>query len=496
MLRGNQSTLYGSEAMAGVISITTKGGKGSGKILTGETGVEWGSRGTGKTFVNARGETGGVYYSGGASGLTTQGFDISRDGANEQDGNKTGAVNLRVGSDLISDVGILDRLNVELSGRYLKASTEFDGWGSGASVNNDSNHRKIEKSGKVAANVDLFDGVLANSFSAAQSQTRRDLFDADPMYGGKSFYDGEITKYEYQGTLKPLDHNTVVFGADHRRDHMVTSAIDPKSVSSDSVFGNYILGLLDDKLTLSAGVRHDDNETFGGHTTWRTTASYRIPETGTRVHASYGTGFRAPNLSELYESLWGTGNPDLKPEESSGYDIGFEQSVLDDRLTFGSTFFNNRLKNAIVGDPVTWRNENIASARAFGFENNATAELTDEISLSVNHTYTQSRDNSSGRVLPNQPRHTGNARLGYAPGEVPGLNTWVATRTATWSYDSSSTPSYLGGYLVWDFGGSYAVNDWATVYARLENLADKTYETKGGYAAGGRAGFVGMRAKF
>lgn len=79
---------------------------------------------------------------------------------------------------------------------------------------------------------------------------------------------------------------------------------------------------------------------------------------------------------------------------------------------------------------------------------------------------------------------------------MPGLNTWVATRTATWSYDSSSTPSYLGGYLVWDFGGSYAVNDWATVYARLENLADKTYETKGGYAAGGRAGFVGMRAKF
>ncbi len=493
VLRGNQSTLYGSEAMGGVISITTKSGKGEGKIVTGETGVEWGSRGTGKAFVNARGETGRVYYSGGVSGFTTQGFDISKSGPNEADGNKTGTANLRVGSDLITDVGPLDRLNLEVSGRYLKASPEYDGWGSNAAVDDDSHGRTIEQSGKLATTIDLFDGVLSNSLSAAQSKTRRDYDDA--TYG-KTFYNGEITKYEYQGTLKPIDHNTLVFGADHRRDHMVSNAISPKSVTNDGAFANYILGLLDDDLTLSAGVRHDDNETFGGHTTWRTTASYRIPDAGTRLHASYGTGFRAPSLYELYETAWGTGNPDLKPEKSKGYDVGFEQSILDDRVTFGSTFFNNRLKNAILANSSTgWQNENIASARTYGFENSFTAEITSELSLTVNHTYTQARDNDTGRVLPNQPHHTGNARLDYTPGEVSGLDTWVATRTATWSYDNG-TSSYLGGYLVWDLGASYAINDWATVYGRLENIADKTYETKGGYAEGGRAGFVGVRAKF
>lgn len=493
VLRGSQSTLYGSEAMGGVISITTKGGKGSGKVVTGETGIEWGSRGTAKGFVNARGESGGVYYSGGLSGLTTQGFDISRDGPNEADGNKTGAANLRLGSDLVTDVGILDRLNVEASGRYLKAKPEFDAWGTNAATDDSSTARTIEQSGKLTANVDLFDGLLANSISASQSKTRRDYYDAT---WGTTFYDGEITKYEYQGTLKPVEHNTLVFGADRRRDHMETNVQDSTAVTNDGIFGNYILGLLDDDLTLTAGVRHDDHESFGGNTTWRTTAAYLIPETGTRFHASYGTGFRAPSLFELYDTTWGSGNPDLKPEKSRGYDLGFEQSVLDDRVTFGSTFFNNRLKNAIVANASSsWRNENIASARVYGFENSVTAELTDELALTVNHTYTQARDNTSGRAMPNQPHHTGNARLSYDPKQVEGLDTWVATRTATWSYDNG-TSSYLGGYLVWDLGASYAVTDWASVYARLENLADKTYETKGGYAAGGRAGFVGMRAKF
>lgn len=497
VLRGSQSTLYGSSAMGGVISITTKSGKGEGKVLTGEGGVEWGSRATAKSFVNARGEAGNVYYSGGISGFTTQGWDISKDGPDEDDNSKNGSANLRVGADLIKDVGILDRFNVEVLGRYLKAKTELDGWGTSAAIDNDSTQHTIEKAGKINANVDLFDGILANSFSVAQSQTRRDLFDADPSFGGQYFYDGEITKYEYQGTLKPVEHNTLVFGADSQRDHMETNLVEAHSVTNDGVYGNYILGLLDDSLTLTAGIRHDDHETFGGHTTWRTSASYRIPETGTRLHAGYGTGFRAPSLYELYSPFsFGSpsGNPDLKPEESQGYDVGFEQSVLDDRLTFGSTFFNNRLKNAI-GYTYGTGYYNTASARAFGFENSATAELTSELSLTLNHTYTQARDNDTGQVLPNQPHHTGNARLDYTPSEVSGLDTWVATRTASWSYDSV-TSTYLGGYLVWDLGASYAINDWATVYGRLENIADKTYETKGGYAEGGRAGFVGVRAKF
>ena len=498
VLRGNQSTLYGSAAIGGVISITTKTGKGTGKILTGDAGLEWGSQGTAKSFVNARGESNGVYYSAGISGFTTQGFDISKSGPNEADNDKDGSASLKIGADVFKDVGILDRLNIEAAGRYLKAKSEFDGWDSGAAVDNDSHQRTIDESGRLTANVDLFDGVLANSFTAARSQIRRDIFDGDPAFGGQSFYDGEITKYDYKGTLKPVAHNTFVFGADHRREHADIGASYTtltESATNDGIYGNYILSLLDDDLTLTAGIRHDDHETFGGHTTWRTTAAYVIPDTGTRLHASYGTGFRAPGLFELFDTTYG--NPDLKPEESRGYDVGFEQSVLDDRLTFGSTFFNTRLKNAIVADPDdSYRDANISSARAFGFENTVSADLTDELNLTLNHTYLQSRNNVTGAAMPNQPHHAANARLTYAPSAVEGLGTWVAAHTATWSYDTSSTPNYLGGYVVWDLGASYAITDWASIYGRVQNITDKSYETKGGYAEAGRAGFIGFRAKF
>lgn len=496
VLRGNQSTLYGSSAVGGVISITTKSGKGSGKALTGEGGVEWGSQATGKTYVNGRGESGKVYYSGSVAGLTTQGFDISRAGADEDDGYKNLSGNLRVGADLMTDVGAIDRLNVEAIGRYLKAHNEIDDYDFVNAVTTDADleTRTIEQTGKLAVNLDLWNGLLANSLTTSQSRSRRDYYlDGHRDSSTYPTYDGETTKYEYQGTLKPVDDHTVVFGADRQREHarldgsggMTASAI------NDGAYGNYIFDVTDD-LTLTAGIRHDDHETFGGHTTWRSTASYRIPETGTRFHGSYGTAFRAPSLYQLYDGF--SGNADLKPEKSRGYDIGVEQSFLDDRVTVGTTFFTNRTKNAI-----DWQGSgyvNVDTARSFGFENTFEAEITREVGLTVNHTYLQARDNTTGAALAISPRHSGNARLTYAPDAVEGLDTWVQMRAATASYDPAGATTYLGGYALWDLGASYAINEWATVYGRLDNLTDKQYQTRNGYEQGGRAGFVGVRAKF
>lgn len=503
VLRGNQSTLYGSAAVGGVISITTKTGQGTGKAMTGSGGVEWGSYGTGKTDVNLRGESGGVYYGGSVAGLTTQGFDISRAGPDEDDGYKNLSANLKVGADLVKNVGVIDRLNVEGVGRYLKAHNSIDTYDFTTKLITDAEleTRTIEQSGRLAVNLDLFDGVLANTLSAAQTKTRRDYYDGGQrdmdVYGT---YDGEITKYEYQGTLKPIEDHTFVFGLDHQREHAtLDNTYGPltASATNDGAYGNYILDLTDD-LTLTAGIRHDDHETFGGKTTWRTTASYRIPETGTRFHGGYGTAFRAPSLYQLYapsDSFGNSnGNPNLKPEESRGYDIGFEQSVLNDRITFGSTFFNSRTQDAI--DYKNGGYVNIASARSFGFENSLAAEITDEIKLSVNYTYLQSRDNSTGQTLVMSPHHTGNARLTYSPSEVEGLDTWVATRAATGSYDPQGSKSYVGGYMLWDLGAAYAVTDWASVYGRVENIADKTYQLRNGYEQSGRAAYVGLRAKF
>lgn len=491
VLRGNQSTLYGSSAIGGVISITTKSGKGSGKAIGGDGGVEWGSYGTARGHVNARGESGGVYYSAGVSGLTTQGFDVSPIGTNntgESDGYKNRSINLRVGSDLVTDLGILDRLNVEALGSTIEGHTEYDG---SATADNDRDIRSVQRSGKVSATADLFKGLLGNTLSAAQSRTRRDYYTNDKR---NNYFDSEITKYEYTGTLKPLDHHTVVFGADHERQHMRTYSVSAKEITNDGYFANYQLGLLDDALTLTAGARQDDHSAFGDTTTHRATAAYRIAEWGTRLHASYGTGFRAPSLYQLYDPTYG--NPDLKAEESRGYDIGIEQSFLDDRLVIDTTFFNTRLNNAITYDSTASKYAQTASARVFGQETSATAQVTDEISVSAGHTWMQARDNTTGQVLATRPHHQGNVRVAYAPEEVRGLDTWAKARFATWSYDTYNSKPFVGGYTVFDLGATYAITDWASVYGRIENIADKDYHTKGWYAESGRAGYVGMRMKF
>jgi len=490
VLRGNQSTLYGSSAIGGVISITTKSGKGSGKVVTGETGTEWGSYGTARGFVNARGESGRVYYSGALSGLTTQGLDVSSTGTDthENDGYKTHAANLRVGSDLITDAGVLDRLNVEATGRYLKGNSEYDG---SATADSDRAIRTVQQSGKLSVTADMFDGVLSNTISAAQSLSRRDYY-ANGARG--NYFDSEITRYEYQGTLKPIEHHAFVFGADHERQHMQTNSVSPKDITNDGVFGNYQIGLLDDRLTLSAGVRQDDHEAFGNKTTYRGTAAYRIPEWGTRLHTSYGTGFNAPSLYQLYDPTYG--NATLKAEESRGYDIGVEQSFLGDRLVVDSTFFNTRLNNAITYDYTTSHYAQTASARVYGVENSVTAQVSEEVAVSASHTWMQARDNTTGQVMATRPHHSGNVRVSYAPEEVAGLDTWVKARFATWSYDTYNSKPFVGGYTTFDLGANYAVNDWISVYGRIENIADKDYHTKGWYAESGRAGYVGARLKF
>lgn len=498
VLRGNQSTLYGSSAIGGVISITTKTGKGSGKMLAGTAGAEFGSYRTGKEYLNLRGETGGIYYSGSIIGLDSAGFDSSPTGSGntgEKDGTTTRAANLRVGSDLVSNVGILDRLNVEALGSFNRSDREFD-----ASATSDADYedRTTQKTGRVSLTAEMFGGVLSNTLSASQNVLRRDYYldgNRDGTYGS---FDGEITKYEYQGTLKPIDNHTLVFGADHQRDHAnlqndFGSLVD--AITNDGVYGNYILDLLDDRLTLTAGFRRDDNEAFGNHNTWRSTASYRIPEVGTRFHGGYGTGFRAPSLYELYDGFFG--NADLKPEKSRGYDAGVEQSFFDDRLVVDTTFFNTRLSDAITFDSATSRYTQISSARTFGVENSVTAHVTEEISVSGAYTWQQARDNSTDTATTGIPRHSGNVRVSYAPDAVEGLETWMRTRfSSEKARSTTSDPRTVGGYAVFDLGASYAVTDWATIYGRVENLTDKDYHVWDQYGESGRAGYVGLRAKF
>jgi vitamin B12 transporter len=361
----------------------------------------------------------------------------------------------------------------------------------------------------VQLNAKMFDGLLDNTLTAsrmdAEVTVRSDRYSAS----APSRYWGDLQRYEYQGVLQPLEGHIFVFGADQERDHYrshVRSSRENASLINSSVFGDYSIDLLDEKLTLGVGVRGYFHDTFGEHTTYRASASYRIPATGTRIHGSYATGFKAPTLKQaLYNRDIAVGDgysAIIDPEESQGYDLGVEQTLLGDRLLMDVAFFNTRLKNAIETNGAHGSGDtyyiNVGSVRSMGVETSLDFDVTDEWQIGATYTYTQSRDNGTGQQMEEMPVHQGSVRVSYAPYAVSGLDTWVRMNAAGRSFDTVRGQGRvtLSGYATFDLGANYEINNTFSVYGRVENLFDEEYCQMAGFENAGIAAHAGVRAKF
>lgn len=191
----------------------------------------------------------------------------------------------------------------------------------------------------------------------------------------------------------------MVFGTENKQDSTKQSNIS-KEVSDNGYYADYQFSPLD-SLFLTMGGRLDDHETFGTHKTGHGTAAYLVDATATRLHGSYGTGFRAPSLYELFHPTYGT--QALKPEESRGWDAGVEQQILNSRAGIDVTWFDNRIQNLIQ-----WQNNkyiNVASTRARGAEFGGHFDVTQALRLNASYTFTDSRNNTTGQMLARRPKH-------------------------------------------------------------------------------------------
>ncbi len=495
VLKGNQSTLYGADAIGGVISITTKSGEDSSKLIEGSAFAEFGSQHTLKEGLSLRGRYDRVYYSASVTQYDTDGINISghTDTQSENDGYENLSTNLRLGADVVKDAGALDLLNVEFISRFEDSEVEYDTSGTqdGFQVAKNERHNN-----KLTVRADLFDGMLSNEISGMYSTSNAANFNSGVNQNYPSDLKNRETKFEYKGVLKPVENHTFVFGADYDRDTIQGGSFQQKA---HGVYGNYQLELLDKSLTITAGMRHDmvDSSLDDpiNETTYRGTIGYYIESTGTRLHTSYGTGFRMPNADELQG-----GFNSLKPEKSRGYDFGVEQSLFDDRLVVDVTAFNTRITDEIVwggnwSPPYVY--ENIASTRAFGLETSVEAEITPELQLVAAYTYQEAKNLSEDGPLSLRPKHSGNARIEYTPEAVEGLNTWLLATYQGRNRDYGAwSNDYMGGFVKYDVGMNYDWDYGITFYGRVENLLDKRYEVKSGYATAGISGFLGARVKF
>jgi vitamin B12 transporter len=496
ILRGPQSPLYGSNAIGGVINIITKKGRG---------GPHFTAMGEGGSYENFKirggvsGSTDLVNYNLTVSRLETQGFSAAekRLGNPERDAYKNTTLNAGLG------LTPLDNLDIQWNLRYIDANKDLDNCGGPGCDNPFRDDRTQQLFTGLAGRLDLFDGFWEQSLSANYSYTDRDNRDGSPgAFIPFSAFEGNRFRVRWQHDLYLHEANTLTVGVEDEEEWIRTDAIIKKSQNTAGYYLQDQIRLWDRSFT-TAGVRFDDNDRFGGKVTWRVTQLLAIDEIGMRLKGSYGTGFKTPTLFQLFapgDPFFGPlGNPNLGPETSSGWDVGFEQTLWDEHILFGASYFSNSFDNLI--DFVGGRGfQNIDRAISEGVESYIEITPMEGLTLRGNYTYMHSRDNSTGERLLRRPTNKGSVTINYRfLQDAANLNLNVIIVGRKDDLDFSAFPfrrETLPGYAVLNVAGSYQVNRYLQVFARVDNLFDKGYQEVLGFGTSGVAGYGGIKVNY
>ena len=479
ILSGPQSTLWGTDAIGGVVSITTKP---PGQDLGGGLFAQAGSYGTfrGGASVGRGGEAGDFRLA--ATGLNTDG--ISR--ADEHNGNpEDDAFDSLT---LAAQGGLNLRGSARIEGKALWNDSEagFDSFRFGAEGNvgdGDEVSETEELSAHIAMKAPLFDGRLDNILLAGRAEIdRRNVSD-----GIRSFEaTGERTLFRYQGTLGIDARNTLAAGAEREE----SSATDRDS-SSNGLFALYEWRP-GETLTITGGVRSDDHEHFGSETTGRISAAWR-PVRKLTLRGSWGQGFKAPTIFQTTFFCCGAraANDALRPERSQGFDLGAEWRHASELGHIRLTFFQQDTLDLIDFSFAVGGYENIDEAESKGIEVSAGWNLTESIALSTDYAYIRARE-ADGTPLRRLPRHSGDLVLYYdRPGPFSGS---VLLRFN--GKETNSDGSTLDEWTRIDINARYELLEDFELFARLENVFDTHYQQILGYGTPGLSGSVGVRRQF
>lgn len=478
VVRGPQSSLYGSEAMGGVIAIFTRGGSHE---VAATVGGERGSLGLGRWRASAKGGIGAIdwHVSGGRERWDGVSVASERAGNRERDPYENTSAAASVGMRL----GQRSRLQLSLRGQDATAALDGFAWGVGPT--DDPNFEQTRRA-RVATLS------LETQVSDRWRQVVRGGVYDERLRGRDP--DTEYNRYDISNrNLDLLVRSDLQFGTHHvlslgasaeRRDGEVAGAFDARAdVLSAFASSQWNWG---DRGAVTAGVRYDDHSVFGGATTFRVTGVLGLGA-AVRAHASWGTGFKAPSFNDLYFPYYG--NPRLEAERSRGWDAGLTWEDARSRLSTDLTVFANRYEDLIAFSWASFLAENIARAEARGWEVTVGWKPTTAVSWRANYTRTESEDLDSGNPLPRRPRHKASLALVVGgPAPLTGSATYWLVRDRV---DSDGTAMDDYGRL--DLALRLRLARWLDATARVENALDEGYEELKGYTSPGRTftgGFV------
>ncbi len=499
IIRGPQSSLYGSDAIGGLINIITKKGEGKPKV---EASFEGGSQNTFREKVGSSGRLDDLAYSLVLSRQDSRGISKAdkKDGNAEKDGYQNTSASIRL------DYDLTEAVKLGLLSRYTWAKFDIDDAG-GAGGDDENRVDRLEQL-LVAAylNQTLTDYWQHNFKVSWMRNIRHDDDDNNGAVADylRSWFKSENFALDWQHNLELAEWDTVVAGFQYNEEkgrsyYYSETAFGPyESILPEKEASNRAL-YLENKLNIqetffnTLAVRVDDHSRFDDHLTFRATAAY-LWDTGTKLKGSFGSGFKAPSLYQLFSSY---GDENLDPEKSRGYDFGIEQSFWEERL-FGSVVcFYNELEDLIDYDLASSKYKNVKEAETEGIETEIKVIPWENVTARLSHTYLDADDKTNNEPLLRRAKHKFNLNVNCALGEKANVNLNIGHFIGR--YDKAGFPSALvklKDYTKVDLSFSYDLNENIELFAQAENLLDEDYQEVKGYGTRGRFFSGGLKVTF
>jgi len=510
VLRGPQSTLYGSDAIGGVVNIVTQRGGPQPFVATLE--AQGGTYDTYRLNGAAHGSIDALEYGGSINYYDTAGVPA----ACTCDGNTMPAGYRNFGATADLRFHASDEISIDLRGFYLNSHTDIAGYPPPNYTLADDGEfgRNQLIAGYAGINDSWLDGHVTQRIAVIASDSDRrfyGVFEDTPLTyiftPTQNFYaEGGATRLEYQGVINADPDNQLTYGAETQLSTINTASIydaTPAPITGrDRLTGYYgqWQSTLAQQLTLTGGVRYDEDQQFGDHTSIKLAAAWQVPDGATVLRANYGDGYKAPTLYQEFSSY---SNPlaTLQPEKAIGWETGLDHDLLDKKLRASLTYFSRTEHDLIdfddcyTSDPgCVLRPEgyyyNVDRVSVRGVETGLLARPAQGWSAWLNYTNLRAIDELTGLSLPRVPHVTENAGLSWSS---KGTSLGASYGFVGARFDDAANITPLSSSENVSLFGSIGLGSGLQVIARVDNLFKNRSEPAAGYGYVGEAFYAGLR---